>query len=375
MVWKALGEPTVHRQRDRWTVRVDGMDTGTGKRRPRQLGTYATERAALTAARIAILEEPTTERGTVSWLVRRYVSSRTDLAVSTREQYAWAIPHIEAGLGGVPLDRLDRDDIRGWMSDMAAEGRLSRRSIQMVRNVLRAALADAVDEGVLRRSPANRVPIPRHVVKQPRPKLMMWTDDEVRRFLAAAANHRLAAAFRLAVLYGLRRSEVLALRWDDLDTDANTLRIDEGLVAVRFGIEWSDGKNTRSRRTIPLDAESMTCLEARRQEQDDERLEAGDQWTGQDLIFTNTEWGPLSPRSFDRSLERLLKRAGLPILTSHRLRHTAASHMVANARDLGELQAVSEILGHSMDILLRVYAHALPATVRTISDRIGERAG
>lgn len=204
---------------------------------------------------------------------------------------------------------------------------------------------------------------------------MMWTDDEVRRFLAAAANHRLAAAFRIAVLYGLRRSEVLALRWDDLDTDARTLRIDEGLVAVRFGIEWSEGKNTRSRRTIPVDPESMTAFEARRQEQEDERLEAGDEWTGEDLIFTNREWGPLSPRSFDRSLERLLKRADLPILTSHRLRHTAATHMVANAQDLGELQAVSEILGHSMDILLRVYAHALPATVRTISDRIGERAG
>jgi integrase len=168
---------------------------------------------------------------------------------------------------------------------------------------------------------------------------MMWTDDEVRRFLVAAANHRLAAAFRIAVLYGLRRSEVLALRWDDIDTEAKTLRIDEGLVAVRFGIEWSDGKNTRSRRTIPLDPESMTALEARRQEQNDERLEAGDEWTGEDLIFTSREWGPLAPRSFDRSLERLLKRAGLPILTSHRLRHTAATHMVANASRIASASA------------------------------------
>jgi integrase len=375
MAWKTLGEPTVHRQRDRWAVRVDGIDTETGDRRPRQLGTYPTQRAALAAARTAILDDWSPERRTVSWLVRRYVASRTDLAVSTQEQYAWTIPHIEAGLGAVRLDRLDRDDIRAWMADMAAAGRLSRRSIQVCRNVLRAALADAVDEGLLRRSPANRVPMPRVVVKQPRAKTMAWTDDEVRRFLVAAVGHRLEAAFRIAVLYGLRRSELLALRWNDVDLAANTLRIDEGLVAVRLGVEWSNGKNTRSRRTIPLDPESMTSLARRRREQAEERLEAGSRWTGQDLIFTNQDWGPLLPRSFDRTLERLLKRAELPMLTSHRLRHTAASHMVANAHDLGELQAVSEILGHSTDILLRVYAHALPSTLRAISDRIGERAG
>lgn len=375
MAWKALGTPTVHQQRGRWAIRIDGMDTETGKRRPRQLGTYPTERAAVAAARTATLDESTVERGTVSWLARRYVASRTDLSISTQEQYAWTITHIEAGLGAVRLDRLDRDDIREWMADMAAAGRLSRRSIQMCRNTLRAALADAVDEGLLRRSPANRVPMPRVVVKQPKPKTMAWTDDEVRRFLKVADDHRLAAAFRIAVLYGLRRSELLALRWDDLDTEASTLRIDEGMVAVRFGVEWSNGKNTRSRRTIPLDPESMVLLALRRREQAEERFEAGSRWTGENLIFTNQEWGPLQPRSFDRSLERLLKRAGLPVLTSHRLRHTAATHMVANAHDLGELQAVSEILGHSVDILLRVYAHALPSTLRAISDRIGERAG
>ena len=375
MAWKALGTPTVHQQRGRWAIRIDGMDTETGKRRPRQLGTYPTERAALAAARTATLDESTVERGTVSWLVRRYVASRTDLSISTQEQYAWTITHIEAGLGAVRLDRLDRDDIREWMADMAAAGHLSRRSIQMCRNILRAALADAVDEGLLRRSPANRVPMPRVVVKQPKTKTMAWTDDEVRHFLKAADDHRLAAAFRIAVLYGLRRSELLALRWDDLDTEANTLRIDEGMVAVRLGVEWSTGKTTRSRRTIPLDPESMAMLALRRREQAEERLEAGARWTGENLIFTNQEWGPLLPRSFDRSLERLLKRAGLPVLTSHRLRHTAATHIVANSHDLGELQAVSEILGHSVDILLRVYAHALPSTLRAISDRIGERAG
>lgn len=376
MAWKPVGEPTVQRQRDRWVVRLDGIDTETGRRRPRQLGSYPTERKAIAAARAALVEPPTVERGTVGWLIRRYVEGRTDVSTGTRQNYIWASTHIVAGLGAIRLDRLDRDDIRKWLGTMAAAGQLSKRSIAVCRFILRAALADAVDEGLLPRSPANRVPMPRTIAKPQKVKeTQAWTDAEVRRFLAATRRHRLAAAFRVEVLYGLRRSELLALRWDDLDLDESTLRVDEGLVAVRTGIEWSPGKTTRSRRTIPLDPESMALFARRRVDQAEERLDAGPDWAGQDLIFTSQTWTPILPRSFDRSLELVVRAAKLPRLTSHGLRHTAATHMVANAKDLGELQAVSEILGHSVDILLRIYAHALPSAVRSVSDRIGERAG
>jgi len=374
MAWKAVGEPIVQRQRDRWVLRLDGIDTETGKRRPRQLGTFDSERKAVAAARSALVEEPTHERGTVGWLVRRYVESRTDVATGTRQQYEWASTHIAAGLGAIRLDRLDREDIRQWLGAMASAGQLTRRSIAICRAVLRAALADAVDEGLLPRSPGNRVPMPRTVAKQPKAKESnAWTEAEVRRFLATTRHHRLAAAFRVEVLYGLRRSELLALRWDDLDLEASTLRVDEGLVAVRTGIEWSTGKTARSRRTIPLDADSMAAFALRRRDQAEERLDAGRDWAGADLIFTSQTWTPILPRSFDRSLELVVQEANVPRLTSHGLRHTAATHMVANAKDLGELQAVSEILGHSVDILLRIYAHALPSAVRSVADRIGER--
>lgn len=133
-------------------VRLDGIDTETGKRRPRQLGTYPSERRAIAAARAALVEEPILERGTVGWLVRRYVESRTDVSTGTRQQYTWAVPHIAAELGAIRLDRLDRDDIRKWLGAMAAASQLSRRSIEICRAVLRAALADAVDEGRLPRS-------------------------------------------------------------------------------------------------------------------------------------------------------------------------------------------------------------------------------
>ena len=375
MGWKATGQPSERVQRGMWVVRVDGIDTETGRHRPRQLGTYLSQRAAQAAAQSTAARDRTVSRDTVGWLVRRYVASRTDVTLKAREQYEWAIPHIEAGLGAVRLDRLDREDVARWLDDLAAAGQLSRRSIQICRTVLRAALADAVEDGLLRRSPAARVPMPRTVAKPPKVKEAdAWTEQQVSHFLSVSSEHRWACAFRLGLLYGLRRSEVLALRWSDVDTVKGTLRIDEGLVAVNRGVVWSEAKNARSRRVIPLDSETLRDLARRRKEQAQDRLLAGSKWEEHDLIISTHAGRPMMPRSLDRALELLVEAAGLPRLSSHGLRHTAATHMVRNARDVGELRAIADILGHSADMLMRVYAHAVPETSKSIAERIGERS-
>lgn len=375
MAWKATGEPTVRGQRGKWVVRIDGLDTETGRHRPRQVGTYASQRAAVAAARTAAVQGRPAERGTVAWLVHRYLASRTDLSPKAREQYTWAAGHIATGLGAVRVDRLERDDVARWLGDLAAERRLARRSIQICRNVLRMALADAVEEGLLRRSPANRIPLPRDVANGGRRKeAEAWTDDEVRRFLAATSEHRWAVGFRVAVLYGLRRSELLALRWDDVD--GRRLRIDEGLVPLNGGkVTWTQAKNARSRRVITLDGETAARLARHRRRQAAERLLAGGDWADDDLVLTTQAGRPVDPRSFDRALGRVVAGADLPRLSSHGLRHTAATHMVATEADLGELRAVADVPGHSPEILLRVYAHTLPSSISAVADRIGKRTG
>jgi integrase len=371
MGWKATGQPTVRKQRDKWVVRVDGIDTTTGKHRPRQLGTYASQRSANAAARSVRTDERSTERGTVSWLVRRYVASRTDITPKARQQYEWAIPHIENGLGAIPLATLDRDDVASWIDDLAAGGKLSRRSVQICRTVLRAALAEAVDEGLIPRSPAARVGLPRTVAKPVKEKdTVAWTEHQVDRFLAATANHRWAIAFRLGVLYGLRRSEVLALRWDDLDSDQRTLRIDESLVATNEGAAWGNAKNERSRRTIPIDGDTMRVFTRRRAEQAVERLAVGETWEDNDLIVATRTGRLVLPRSYDRALATIVTKTGLPRLTSHGLRHTAATHMVRGARDVGELRAIADLLGHSVEMLMNTYAHTLPDSRSAVVERL-----
>jgi integrase len=374
MAWKATGQPTVRKQRDKWVVRVDGIDTATGKHRPRQLGTYASQRSANAAARSMKTEDRSTERGTVSWLVRRYVASRTDITVKERQQYEWAIPHIENGLGAIQLSRLDREDVATWIDGLAAGGRLGRRSIQICRTVLRAALTEAVDEGLIPRSPAARVGLPRTVAKEVKPKdAVAWDAADVDRFLEATAEHRWAVAFRLGALFGLRRSEVLALRWDDVDVEAKSLRIDESLVATNEGAAWSNAKNERSRRVIPLDDDTVRALTRRRAEQAAERLAAGSEWEDNDLIIATRTGRLVLPRSYDRALATIVDNAGLPRLTSHGLRHTAATHMVQGARDVGELRAIADLLGHSPEMLMNTYAHVLPQSQTAVVDRISRR--
>jgi integrase len=91
-----------------------------------------------------------------------------------------------------------------------------------------------------------------------------------------------------------------------------------------------------------------------------ERLAAGADWIDDDLIISTSTGNRVSPSNFDQTLGRLVDAAGVPRLTSHGLRHTAATHMVRQAADAGELRAVADVLGHSPDMLMKTYAHALP---------------
>jgi integrase len=376
IVWKQTSQPTVQRHRERWVVRVDGIDTETGRRRPRQIGTFNSRRSAQAAATsFAASGELTSERETVGYLVDRWVAGKIDVSGQTRLMYEWAAGHIKAGIGAVRVDRLERDDIARWLDRLASGGRLSRRSIQILRMVLRAALDDAVATGELRRSPAARVGMPKHATKAGHQRdTDAWTEDELHRFLAAIDGHRWEAPFRLAVLYGLRRSEVLALRWSAVDVTKGTVRVERALVEVHGRPEWSAGKNARSRRTIPIDPVMGRALVAHRRFQAEERLAAGHEWVDNDLVIATKTGTPVSPGNFDQTLDRLVRRAGVRRLTSHGLRHTAATHMVRHASDIGEIRAAADLLGHSPDMLMRTYAHALPESVRTVTDKIGQRS-
>lgn len=376
MGWKATGRPTVQRHRDRWVVRVDGVNTETGRRRPRQLGTYPSQRAARNAAADAIAEgRQRSSRRTLGELVDAWVASRTDIGIKQREQYEWAATHIKAGLGGIAVHDLHSDDIAAWIDELARGGQLGRRSIQIVRMTLRAALAAAVKNGALTRNPAAGLPMPRQVERPVRDKAAdAWDDEQLDQFLTVCRDHRWGGPMRLEVLYGLRRSELLALVWSALDLDAGSVTIKAGLIEAQAGLYSSDGKNRRSRRTIPLDEETSQALLTHLRLQDEERQRARELWQDNGFVVATQTGRRVRPRNYNTTLDRVVARAGVPRLTTHGLRHTAATHMVASAADLGEVRAAAEVLGHSPEMLMKTYAHVLPASMRAVVARVGERS-
>ena len=97
-------------------------------------------------------------------------------------------------------------------------------------------------------------------------------------------------------------------------------------------------------------------------------------WVDNDLVVASKTGTPVSPGNFDQTLERLVAKAGVPRLTSHGLRHTAATHMVRHAEDIGEMRAAADLLGHSPDMLMKTYAHALPQSIQTVTDKIAQRS-
>ena len=97
-------------------------------------------------------------------------------------------------------------------------------------------------------------------------------------------------------------------------------------------------------------------------------------WEPSDLVFTTQTGALVQARNFDRVLGRIVGDAGVTRLTSHGLRHTAATHMVRHAHDLGELRAIADILGHSPEMLMRVYAHTMPESLRAVSEGVGRRS-
>ena len=191
------------------------------------------------------------------------------------------------------------------------------------------------------------------------------------RFLDVTRDHRWAIGFRLGVLYGLRRSEVLALRWDDVDTAAKTLRVDQSVVAVNTGVAWSDAKNERSRRRIPIDDDTFRLLNPTPGRAghlaSPRRCRVG----GQRADHRDAARAP-GPPPLLRPCACADRRKGRPPTADvARFATTAATQMVAGATDIGQLRAIADILGHSPDMLMNTYAHAMPHSTAEVIALIG----
>lgn len=278
------------------------------------------------------------------------------LRPKTHESYTWLIrKHIKPGLGRRKLSALQPHHIQEFYSKKLEEG-LSRRSVQYMHAVIRKALNQAVQWGLVKLNVSNRVTAPRPKKKTPE----TLSVGQAKTLLDHVRDHPLYPVYLMALTTGMRQGEILGLYWEDIDFDKGQIHVRRSAQYLRGkGIVITDPKTKNAKRTIAMPDVLAGVLQA---------MEPG---TG--LVFRTGNGTPYSPRNVLRHFQDSLKAVGLPRIRFHDLRHTAATQLLA---DDVHPKIVQEMLGHSsIALTLDTYSHVLPAVRRKASNSMDKLYG
>jgi len=300
---------------------------------------------------------------TVAVFLRRWLDGyqRMKVSAKTFERYAEIVDkQLIPALGHYQLAKLKPLQIQGYYAKALETGRrdgkggLSPQTVLHHHRVLRAALRRAVMWGLLGINPADAVEPPRPTRKETR----VLSDSDAATLLRAVEPTRHYVPTLLALTTGMRRGEILGLRWADLDLDAGTLAVRQTLEQTRAGLRFKEPKTQKSRRLVPLASIAIEALRAHRGTQVASRLALGVVYQDSDLVFPAPDGQPWNPGSFSAAFIKLAVDARLPRLRFHDLRHSHATQLLR----LGiHPKIVSERLGHATTgITLDLYSHVVP---------------
>lgn len=360
-----------------YAVIYHGLDPVTGKelRKWHPAGTNRAEADKL-ARRLAAEAERdnAVAKGLTfgAFLTQQWLPGKANtLATSTWHSYRRKVDrHILPTLGTIPIRRLSASHLdslydsklRPTDPDVRA---LAPKTVLEVHLIIRGALDHAVERGILGRNVALSAHAPR-LRSIPKHEAQSWTAHELGRFLRASVGHRLFPAFWLAANTGMRRSELLGLKWNDIDLDKATVSVNRGLIAVGYELHESRGKTANSRRCIDLDEPTIGILRAWRAWTAAEQAVTGKEC---DHIFATGDGGPVHPHSISQAFERITRNAGLPVIRFHDLRHTHATLLI---KEGVPVKVVSERLGHATTAFtIETYQHVLPGMQADAAEQFG----
>jgi integrase len=349
-----------------WAVVIDIRDPATGKRRRKWHSFRGTKRAAQLECARLISEiqrgsyvEPnktTVAQFLDQWLA--YVKPR--VSAKTWERYAeLAQKNIIPALGAVLLPKLRPVQISETYATALASGRrrstggLSPATVRAMHALLKSALGQAVKWEMLVRNPAGSVDPP----KVRRASMQTYDLEQTADLIEAARGKRIFVPILLAVLCGLRRGEIAALRWRHVDLAAGQLAVAQSVEQTTTGIRYKEPKSGRAR-TVALSATVVTELKTHRIAQAQELLIVGIRVSGDDFVVTQADGEPLRPHSLGQLWRRFIAESCLPRIRFHDLRHAHATHLLGSGV---HPKIASERLGHSkVGITLDLYSHVLP---------------
>lgn len=367
MTRRGNGEGSIGQLKDgRWLARL----TIDGRRKSFTAATrveVAKKLAAAVRARTDGLPVPN-DRQTFGHFIERWIQTVTpSLRPKTAYNYAQLLrAHALPVIGRIPLTKLRANDLSRVYEQRRKAGAAPRSILHLHRAIFRC-LRYAERWGDVARNIAALVDAP----KVTRSDMRALSGEEARALLKVGEGDRLEAFLVLALSTGMRSGEMLGLTWRAVDFERGAVSVVASLQPTATGeLALMEPKTPRSRRVIDIEPRVVATLRRHRAAQEMERRVAGEAWAENDLVFTSSTGAPLDGRHLIRAWFRpLLKKAGLPPIRIHDLRHSYAS--IALARGVHP-KVVQEAMGHStIAVTLDLYSHVVPSLQRDAAKEMG----
>ncbi|MDN9011061.1 site-specific integrase [Brevibacillus laterosporus] len=355
----------------KWSFAISlGVDPETGKRKQITKSGFKTKKEAEAACAEMITKY---ENGDLTISKKQSLGSylefwlenyaKNKLRSSTYANHEIAVnSRIKPVLGAVDLDKLTPIKVTKYLSDLQKEN-LSADYIKYLHSVLKKALNQAVKWQLISKNVMDNVDPPRLEQKE----IVTWSPEQANEFLDYARKDKYFIAFVLAIYTGMRRGEILGLRWKDVDFEQAKISIQQTLYRpAKQGITFQEPKTKSAKRRISIPNFVIDELKAHKVRQNKNKLQYGEGYQDFDLIVAYDDGRPQDPRNLLRHYERLIKGCELPPIRFHDLRHTHATMLL----QLGEHpKVVSERLGHSrVGITMDVYSHVMPDMQKDAAD-------
>jgi len=364
------------KERDRWVAEIS---LGPGKRKK---FLFKSKAEALKRKNDALHE---LEQGTLAtgpqrklgdyledWIENVY---KDNIRISTYVKYKKSIKYIVVELGDVWLQKLTPEQVRKLYTRMGKEKSkgglgLSSKTINSTHGVLHLALKNAVRWNYVSKNVCDLVTPPRIVSREGTP----LTLEQARKFLEGVRKHRLEALLTMAIITGMRRGELLALRWSNMNFEVHTLLVLHTVDYIpHYGYVETEPKTKAGKRAISLPPFLIDMLRLHKDEILERQNKQGEKWENRDLVFPDLKGGYFNPSYLLRVFKKLLQEVGVPHMHFHDLRHSAATILLSMGVNM---KVIQELLGHSdIAITLRLYSHLLPSMQQDASDKWEEKFG
>jgi integrase len=288
---------------------------------------------------------------------------KENLRVSTYVKYRKLAKYIVDELGEVWLQKLTPEQVQQFYAKKRKDG-LSSKTVHEIHGLLHLALKHALRWSYVSRNVCDLLDSPRVVSRKGTP----LTVEQAKALVESLKGHRLELVVMTAIVTGMRRGEILALRWADVDFERRVLVVLHTVDYIYpFGYVETDPKTKTGKRLIDLPEFYIALLKKHKVKQERQRRKIGEKWENRDLVFADMTGGFMSPSHLDDDFGKLVKDAGLPHLPFHDLRHSAATILISMGI---HPKVIQELLGHSdISITLGIYGHLFPTMGQGVAEK------